>query len=78
MISINSGEMLFYLGATLICFSIVILAITVKSIRNITTVLKRILEKIQVQSDDTYNIYRNTNYILNIIDTMRINREGNR
>lgn len=77
MINLNTGEMLFYMGAVLICFSIIMLAITVRAIRNIEVTIKKILEKLQVQCEDTYNIYRNTNYILNVIDTMRLNRRSN-
>lgn len=78
MISLNTGEMLFYLGAVLICFSIVMLAITVRTIKNLETILKKILEKSQIQSDDTYQILRSTNLILNTVDSMRYQREDNR
>ena len=77
MISINTGEMLFYLGAVLICFSIVMLAITVRTIKKLETILKKILEKSQIQSDDTYQILRSTNLILNTVDSMRYQREVN-
>ena len=77
MISLNMGEMLFYLGAVLICFSIVMLAITVRTIKKLETILKKILEKSQIQSDDTYQILRSTNLILNIVDSMRYQREVN-
>lgn len=78
MISVNMGEMLFYLGAFLICFSIVMLVITVRTIKKLETILKKILEKNQLQSDDTYQILRNTNLILNTVDSMRYQREDNR
>ena len=75
MVNFNTGEMLFYLGAVLICFSIVMLAITVRAIKNIEVTIKKILEKTQVQSEDTYQILRSTNLILNTIDSMRYPRE---
>ena len=62
---------MFYVGVSLLCISVVLIAIAIYAVNRIVTVQKMILELTRIQCEDVFQILKNTQFIYDAVDSIR-------